>query len=142
VDYNGRDRAEAQAPPAIISALEEMSRRCPDHLDVPRFLALTGDGDVALFERRGSSVDWLSIGVTSISENKCWHFGWNSRRVSFCHDTSDLQRNHPEIFAWVVQELATISNLRAYRHSCCLIPSSASFLAFGETMARALGEDV
>jgi hypothetical protein len=123
--------------------LEEMRLRCADHLDVPRFLALSEDGNVALFERRGSNAEWLSIGVTCVSEDKhfqCFHFGWNSRRVSSCHDTDDLRGYHPEIFGWVVQELATIHDLRAYRRSC-LTPPTSSFLAFGETMARALGED-
>jgi hypothetical protein len=126
--------------PGRAALLEEMRLRCGDHLDVPRFLALSEDGDVALFERRGSNEEWLSIGVTSISENKCFHFGWNSRRVSFCKDTEYLRCNHPEIFGWVVQELAKIHDLRAYRRSC-LTPPSSSFVAFGETMARALGDD-
>jgi hypothetical protein len=108
---------QPEKSPGRATLLEEMSWRCPDHLDVSRFLALSEDGDVALFERRGSNAEWLSIGVTSISENKCWHFGWNSRRVSSCYDTHDLQHHHPEIFAWAVQELATIYDLRAYRRN-------------------------
>jgi hypothetical protein len=129
--------------------LEEMRLRCADHLDVPRFLAFSEDGDFALFERRGSNEDWLSIGVTSISKNICWHFGWNSRRVSFCDDSRDLQRRHPEIFGWVVQVLVTMaSNFRAYHYDwytrdriAKLSVSTSSFLVFGETMARALGDD-
>jgi hypothetical protein len=134
---NNPQGVQPENSPGRAALLEEMRLRCSDH---SRFLALTEDGDVALFERRGSNAEWLSIGVICISENKCWHFGWNSRRVSSCHDTNDLRRYHPEIFGWVVQELATIHDLRAYRRSC-LTPSSTSFVAFGETMARALGED-
>ena len=104
------EKSKGPVTPAPITPLEEMSWRCRGRLPNPRFFAFTEDGNVALFERRGSNADWLSIGVSNIPEDTCWHFGWNGTRMSLCNNSEHLRLHHRDVFTWAVSVLEELTD--------------------------------